>query len=337
MNELEVREVGSDEFQAWDTLVADSGQGTVFHTSDWLTKNAFLLEQTLILLGCYEGEELIGGCPLYLSHPYHLLRLVSSKAVSTPYGGVVVSGLDHAKQRAKEIHANRIIVAILEHIARQRFDYVNLVNSPGLQDIRAFAQKGWNPAVYYTYVLPLEGDILMNTSKDVRQNVRKAQRLGIQSTRTFDPETFWDLTIRTFAKQGQEPPVSRKHLTGVLELIREKGIGEMWVANTPSGEIAAVEIIVQDAKMAHSWSAASSPDHLSTGAASLLSYELSSSLKERCCPMINLTAGNIPHLSSFVSGFNPRLVPYYGVAYPRRRYHIVKWLKNSVYPDETPG
>jgi hypothetical protein len=51
----------------------------------------------------------------------------------------------------------------------------------------------------------------------------------------------------------------------MLAMIEEKGIGEMRIASTPSGEIAAAEVTVWDAKMAHSWSAAAAPEHLSIG------------------------------------------------------------------------
>lgn len=334
MLQLEVRELKGAELRAWDMLVAGSAQGTVFHTSDWLVKNASLQSQDLVLLGCYEGEELIGGCPLYPSRPYNLLRLASSTAALTPYGGMMVTEIERAKQRRREMHTNRVITVLLEYIARQEFDYVNLVNSPGLTDIRAFTRRGWNPVVYYTYILPLHDDIFKTISKDVRQNIRKAQKQGISSTRKFDPSIFWDLTARTFAKQGKQPPVSERHLTGMLAMIQEKGIGEMRIASTSSEEIAAAEVTVWDAKMAHSWSAATAPEHLSTGAASLLCYDIFTSLKERDFSAINLMSGNLPHLSAFNSGFNPRLIPYYGVDHTRLRYRILKLLKESRYPGD---
>jgi len=67
MTHLEVRELRNDELPLWDALVTDSDQGTVFHTSDWLLKNASLLNQTPVFLGCYEDEILVGGCPIILS------------------------------------------------------------------------------------------------------------------------------------------------------------------------------------------------------------------------------------------------------------------------------
>ncbi len=142
MLQLEVRELGGDDLCAWDTLVAGSAQGAVFHSSNWLVKNASLQSQDLVPLGCYEGEELIGGCPLYLSRPYNLLGPATSTAALTPYGGMIVTEIEGAKQRRREAHANRIITALLEYIAWQEFDCVNLVNSLGLTNIRAFVQRG---------------------------------------------------------------------------------------------------------------------------------------------------------------------------------------------------
>jgi len=322
-----VRVLEESEMPIWDALAAGSVQGTVFHSSDWLLANAALLDQTLVFLGCFEEGELIGGCPLLLSNPYNALKVASSTAISIPYGGMVISGLENSKQRRRELHSTKVTVSILEYIVSEKFDYVNLVNSPGFQDIRPFTREGWSPKVYYTYMLPLEGDILKNTSKDVRQKVRKAQKLGIQSAREFDPGMFWDLMVRTFVKQGKKPPFSKGHLAGLLNLIKEKGIGDMWVARTSAGEVAAAEVFLWDQKMAHGWTAASAEEHLSTGAVSLLLYDIFTDLKDRNHPMINLMSGNTTQLSSFISSFNPLLVPYYGVEFTGLKYSILKRMK----------
>jgi hypothetical protein len=38
-------------------------------------------------------------------------------------------------------------------------------------------------------------------------------------------------------------------------------------------------------------------------------------------------SGNFEHLSAFNAGFNPQLVPYYGVEFSRAKYNLLKWLK----------
>jgi len=324
---LEVRAIGSDELQIWDTLVASSAQGTIFHTSDWSFRTASSLNQTLIILGCYEGGELIGGCPLLLSNQYGLLKIASSAAALTPYGGMVITDRESTKRRERELHYNKVIAAICEYILRQRFDYVNLVNSPGLEDIRAFTQNGWVSKVYYTYTLPIGGDVLDRISKNARRSIRKAQKLGVYATQHFDTEMYWDLTVDTFGRQNSRPPFSKEHLVMMLNMIRDMGIGEMWIARTSSGEVAAAEVVLRDSQTVHRWSAASSEEHLNTGATSLLLSEIFTDVLDRNYTSINLMAGNIAHLSAFVTSFNPSLVPYYGVELHKQKYMFLKGLK----------
>jgi len=327
VRELEVREHGDAEFRAWDALIASSVQGTVFHTSDWLVPNALHLDRALMILGCYEGEELIGGCPLLLSNRYGLLKIASSAAALTPYGGIVIADIESTKRRERELHNNKVIAAVREYILQQRFDHVNLVNSPGLEDIRPFTQSGWISKVYYTYTLPIGGDVLDRISKNARRSIRKAQKLGVYATQHFDTEMYWDLTIDTFGKQNSRPPYSKEHLVNILNMIRDMNMGEMWVARTSSGEVAAAEVILTDSKTVHRWSAASSEEHAYSGATSLLLSEIFADVMNRNYTSINLMAGNIPHLSTFVTSFNPNLVPYYGVELHKQKYRFLKGLK----------
>ena len=329
MVRTEVRGLSADEFPAWDELVAISPQGTVFHTSDWLIQTAASLNQTLVILGYYEDEALIGGCPLLLSNQYNLLKMAHSATLLTPYGGVVITKIESTKQRERELHADRVITAIHEHILRERFDHVNLVNSPGLGDIRGFIRYGWEAKVYYTYMLPVGRDVFEHISKNARRSIRKAQRLGIVAAEHFDAEGYWALTENSFAKQNSQPPFSRQHLMNMLDIIKEKNLGEMWVARTASGEVAAAEIVVRDAKTVHRWSAASAEEHLNTGAPSLLLSEIAAHYAGRNCSSLNLMAGNRAHLSTFIASFNPDLVPYYGVELCGIRYRVARNL-NSI-------
>ncbi len=330
MTQLEVRELGSDEFRAWDALVANSTQGTVFQTSDWLLRTASSLNQTLVILGCYEDEALIGGCSLLLSNPYRLFKVASSAALLAPYGGIVISDVESTKRREKELHIDKVITSICDHIVRKRFDHVNLVNSPGLADIRGFTRNGWNTKIYYTHMLSISGDIYDQISRNARRNIRKAQKQGISAEEHFDAEVYWALTVNTFERQHSQPPFSKGHLMNMLDMIHEKNLGEMWVARTSSGEITAADVIVCDLKTAHRWSAASSAEHLNTGATSLLLGEVITNFADRNYSLINLMAGNIAHLSAFVSSFNPDLVPYYGVELSGTRYNIIRRVNNRI-------
>jgi len=327
---MEVRRLDNGELSAWDELVAGSVQGTVFHTSDWLCKTASSLNQMPILLGCYEDEELIGGCSFLQSNQYNWLKIASSIAMLTPYGGVVIASIESTKRRETELQNNKVIAAIREYITQQRFDYVNLINSPGLQDIRPFTQNGWDSKVYYTYILPINGNLFDRISKNARRSIRKARKLGIYVMQHFDTELYWELTTDTFRKHKSPPPFSKEHLVNMLNMIKDKGLGEMWVAKTSSEEIAAAEIILKYTKNVYRWSAASSEEHLNSGAVSLLLWEIFNGIRDHNYTSINLMAGNTAHLSTFIASYNPNLIPYYGVELQRKKYRVLKGLKSTL-------
>jgi hypothetical protein len=119
--------------------------------------------------------------------------------------------------------------------------------------------------------------------------------------------------VSTYARQNTFPPFPKTHVTAFLDLIAAKDIGEIWMAKTASGEVAAAEVIVWDNKLAHRWSAASSKDLIDTGAPSLLLYTILQDLKKRSFPHCNFFSGNSEQLTTFASSFNPLLQPYYSV------------------------
>lgn len=313
MSQVEVRKIEAKEYQLWDNLVSDSPQGTIFHISDWIKTCSSLLNKKCLLLGYFEDNELRGGCSMYVTPRLKLWNFATSTVSMTPYGGFLLPTRESTNVRGQESKDSAIIIGILNRISRYRFDYINITNPPSFHDIRPFTWNDWTSSVYYTYIFSLTEDISLSVSKKVRNTVRKAEKNKIHIRKYYDPDLYWILNIKTYEKQNLKPPFTKAFLTGMLNMIIEKNIGEMWVAETESGEVASAEIITWDNKMAHRWSAASNTSLKETGATSLLLYEILKDLQMREFKEINLMAGNTPNLAQFISSFNPKLVPYYSV------------------------
>jgi uncharacterized protein (UPF0297 family) len=313
MANIEVREIKSDEYHVWDKLVTDSPQGTVFHLSDWVTTCAFLTHKQPLLLGYYEDDHLTGGCSLYVTKKPIFRSSAVSTAPMTPYGGYLLSNSVSTKVREKETRNKSTISALSDEISKLGFSSVNIINAPAFQDVRPLTWNNWTCRVYYTYVLHLSEDISSHISKKARNTIKNGQKNGIDVRKCYDPELYWDLTVSTYEKQNRKPPFTKAFLMGMLDMIINKNLGEMWVASTPAGETASAEVVTWDNHMAHRWSAASNFTHRDTGATSLLLFEIFQDLQEKGFNSINLMAGNTPQLSMFVSSFNPELIPYYGV------------------------
>ncbi len=330
MAEIEVREVRSEEYRTWDELVTGSPQGTVFHLSDWAVTCASLSHKRPLLLGYYEDGCLTGGCLLYVTRKFRFISTAASTAPMTPYGGYLLLESASTKVREREIRNRSIVQAISDEVSKQGFASVNILSSPAFQDIRPLTWDGWTSSVYYTYELPLVEDISSHISKKVRNIIRKGQKNDIQVSKCYEPEVYWDLTVSTYEKQNRKPPFTKTFLTGMLDMIIEHKFGEMWIAKTPTGEAAAAEVITWDNHKAHRWSAASNFVYKDTGATSLLLFEIFLDLQKKGFDRINLMAGNTPHLSMFVSSFNPELVPYYGVKKMQFWFNIKRLIKKTM-------
>lgn len=301
-----------NDLEKWDELVKESIYGTIFHSSDWLNTIRDISNKTLKIYGCFEDDKLIGGCSLYVDKLKFFKKAISRIGM-TPYGGLVIEEFPGNNVKKREHRYNDIIESLLRVIDKERFDNIQIINSPGFIDIRPFTWNGWISKTLYAYHKKLDIDIEKNISKDVRWHIRKATKNNVTTKKLNDSSIFYELFSMTFERQGIKPPVTKNFLEKTIDLLVEKKIGEMWIAEIPSGEVISAEIILYDNKRAYSWAAASHTDFKNLGGTSLLLYDIFRDLAERGFKEINLMAGNTHKLTKFISGFNPALIPYYEV------------------------
>jgi hypothetical protein len=320
MMNLEVREATSSSYPEWDRLVIDSPQGTIFHTSGWLSTMSHHMGKEMTFLQCCDTSSrpprTVGGCA-FLTYKKLFSRIATDRFVATPYGGIFLLPPPTNSQSEIESWHNRIVNSFVDKFGILGYDLVRLVHCPTLFDVRPFILDGWNCNILYTYVLDLKENLEKEFSKEARWTIKKAikREISIYKIDVLKPShilSYWNLHSMTFQRQGGGYRFPQSFFTQILGMLYEKKKGTLWFAETTSGEIVGAEIIVYDNKMAHRWSAASHTELQKTGAVSLLLYEIAKYLrKELGYEKFNLMAANTPQLARFISAFNPRLVPYY--------------------------
>ncbi len=326
MEYIQVKILEKEEYPLWDDLVELSPYGTIFHRSQWITAAMNQSSVNTEIFGAYLQDELIGGCAIHSQKIINLFTLFTSTFPLTPYGGFIIQPHESSKVREREKYQNLIIEALINAFEQRRPHYIDLTMSPQFIDIRPFIWRNWQEKIKYCYIFRLSENISEKVSKNVRRSINKAKKLGIITKREWDKDIYWTLTLNTYKKQGIQPPFSQKLLFSLMDVIQENQWGEMWIAETPSGEAVSSEIVIWDNKMAYRWSAASHDQYNNTGAPSLLLYDIMKHLLERNFHQFNLMAGNTPHLAKFISSFNPELVPYYSIINTRGLFKIMKIL-----------
>lgn len=331
MFDIEVRELDNLEYGLWDELVEKSPYGTIFHNSDWLAICRDVLNKNLKIYGCFQNDELIGGCSLFIKKMAGIFKMASSACEMTPYGGFIIKQSPSTKVREQELLYNAIIESFQKYVKVKKFNHLSLVNSPDFKDIRQFIYNKWTPDVKYAYYFDLRNDIWDSLSKNVRWTVRKADKSGVVIRKETNSKVYNELFKMTFEKQNLIPPVSLNFFKKILDVLILKKFGEMWIAEMPSGEPISAEIITWDNKRAYRWSAASNHKLKDTGSTSLLLYTIFQDLKSRDFKEINLMAANTPHLAKFISSFNPKLVPYYRMEKSSIKFKILKNAYNMTF------
>jgi len=327
MYRLEVRELTKDQYPIWDNLVDDSPQGTIFHKSFWLTTCSRALARELKTFGCFENQKLIGGCSVFVRRIGGLTKIASSVCDMTPYGGLIISHPENQKGRAQEIKNLQIVKSLCHAFAGQHFDHVQLINSPDLVDIRPFIWNGWDSNVQYAYYLKLDSDMNRIISKKVIWRTRRAVKDGVSVRKSSDLSGYYRLYTMTFERQKLRTPVSQAFLMTMMQALQTAHSGEILISETPSGEIAAADIIIWDNKRAYAWTGASHTQLRASGAPSLLVLSECDELRTRGFREYNIMSANLPHLASFAAGFNPRLVPYYAVQKSAAKYLIARSIQ----------
>ncbi len=331
MEEIQVRPLQEAEYPLWDNLVEISPHGTIFHKSQWVFSATNQPWVNTEILGAFRQDKLIGGCAIHSYKMAGLFILITTAFPLTPYGGIVIQPHESSKVREREKMEVLIINALINALYQRNPSFIDLTMSPHVIDIRPYTWQKWQEIVRYCYIYRLSDHIFENISKNARRSINRANKFGITTKKKWDKNIYWTLTLDTYEKQGKKPPFSQKMLFSLMDIIKENNWGEMWIAETPTGEAVSGEIFIWDNKMAYRWSAASREQFLNTGATSLLLYDIMTYLWDKGFKQFNLMAANTPHLSKFIASFNPDLVPYFSVRNFRGLFKIIKDLHSIVH------
>jgi hypothetical protein len=328
----EVREIKPEEYSLWDDLVQQSPHGTIFHTTDWLLLISRFFKNDFKIIGCFDGEDLIGGCSLFINHVLrgHLPHASSTNAFAQ-YGGFVITERKTNKVRKDEQFCISIINKICDYLHALKLDmnYIEITNSPGFKDIRPFIWKGWDSEVRYTYTINLQNNIDQKISRDTRKKINACIQQTINVKKSRDANMHYNLLSKVFHRQNIEIP-PKEYFEAVMDLLTKKNWGDMWIAENQSGNPIASRIVLWDKKRAYAWSAASDHDFAKTGVNSFNLYTVLQELKVNGNREIDMMQANTQRFAFFISQFNPDLVPNYKIYKKSRTFAVKLKIFNNI-------
>lgn len=301
--------------------MSDSLMGNIFSSYSWLRITADECGVQLLLLGLYDEGVLIGGCPLFVRRVYGFIKIVSSVCGMMPYSGIIIKNYQGRSVRGGEHYLHEALETFSDYLSGMRADFTHIDNSPELGDVRPFILSGWDIIVRYTYLLESEKGLI---SSGVKESIKKARKHRITIEKTWDLEQFYSLYKTTYHNQGIKPPVPHDYLVNLFNYLTDTGSGDLWCAYTKEGKCVATQITIWDERRLYNWAMSIEEESKKNGVGHLLYFETINHYTQKTGKPINLMMGNIPRLSEFITGFNPRLVTYFSLQKKSLSFRIME-------------
>lgn len=294
------RLLADDEYGEWDRLAAAAPEGSPYHASDYLEVLCRCAGGRFRLLGVHDGEELVGGVPLYersaASGRYVRPRLLLY------YNGVVLRDYDTRYPSKVTSRHLGIMEALERGLSGLGYAGIELRCRSPRVDLRPFQDRGWTVEPSYTYVVRLSDPTSLweRIDNNLRRLVPRAEEEGIRFTEDDDFESFHRLHRRVAEEKGAPLYLESGPYRRYYRELHRRGMLRLFHARLPGGQSAAAALVLaSDHPVSHTVSAAADPDHYDTGASPFLRWRIFEALAASGHEANDLTDASLNTVSRF--------------------------------------
>jgi hypothetical protein len=330
---LELREFKAGHESEWDNLVLASPHGLLFHLTDWLKIVSETQRLSLVRLGIFEGEHLIGVFPLFLKR-FGPLHVAGSPFVveDTPYMGPVV-----ADERLSEVM--RLFV---DYMKTERINYARVIFRYD-RSRALFQEQGYECVDNLTHVVDLRQDqvqLWKRLKPSCKGKIRKAERAGVKTEIIRDDrylDAYFKLVIDLYARQGRIPPSPKDFFQDIWNRFGSKG-DLVWVVATYKGALVAASLLAVWRGGVYYLDGACNKENVGLGINNAVQWAAIQWAKAEGCSSYDFVGSNLPRLFEFKSSFGGDLNTYLTIerSHPawvrslRQRYASYKVLLHRI-------
>jgi len=311
---FEIRNLKPSEYDAWDRLVEDSQQGTIFQKSCWLEASGVEFG----IYGYFKGGQLFAGIPLVYRRLSPGIKSIFHPPL-TPYLGIVFKEIK--SKYVRRISNEKNISSIFAKRIKEDFDDIYIKFTPYVTDLQAFVWQGFLSDVRYTYILHIEDveSAWNNMSPERRNNVKCAVGKGICIENGGSFNEFFSLQQKSFERQGKNIDFE----STVFQFNRfftKCDRYNLFLARNRDGEAIAGVYLVWDNKRSYYILGGYDYEKSHHGAHVFALWEAIKFTREKLgLKQFDFEGSMIPAVEKFFRKFGGILTPYYTVTWQNRK------------------
>ena len=312
---VEVRIAEGEELN-WDSLIASSPFGTIFHTLRWLRIAEKYTKSKLYPLIGVKGDNIVGVFPVFYKKK-GMLRAILSPPPRTgiPYMGPVLSDYERLKQEKRESLLYDFVRGV-DSFIHEHFKphYIYIKMPPGLNDCRPFKWSGYHANPVYSYLLDISiglSDIEASFSIQARRNIKQAMKkeeLKFEEGSEEELEILYDMLFERYKEQNRKIPISKGYLMDLFNEYAPENM-KIFVIRNQNGEIVSggVKLCYKDRIM--DW--IGQPKTAVRTSNDFLHWCVIRWGVEHNLRYYEILGANTPTISKFKAKFNPSLELYF--------------------------
>ncbi len=301
----------------WDDFVDEADGGTLFHKYDWLLAAKQHTGYELVPLTVHQGNKLVCVFPVFLVKMMSVNVVLSPpNGCAIPHLGPVIS-LDTNKQHNVEKGTQKIIEEVYAYLKSEyNYDYIRIICSPAITDVRPLKWNNFSITPMYTYHLDLNEDestIFNNFDKRVKRRIRKAEsneQLTVSNRPLEEMFVLLKLVKERYKEQGENFKVSETYLQ---KLMNSSVAGNINVKiGFENNEAVTGMLLLKYKNSVHNWIGGINPNsRTADGINELLIWDTINEYSRKQYHTYELMGADTEQLCDHKSKYNPALVSHF--------------------------
>lgn len=334
---METKILDEKDSSLWDAIVDDNSIGTIFHKWEWLRIAEKHSRSKLYPIISLRGNEPVGIFPLF-----HLRRWPLKAVFSGGVGGLIptlgpiIVGYDKIKQYKLE-HLYRQFQGQVDDFIKSELhpNYIYIITSPGLRDIRPFMWSNYQISPTYTYKIDLtpgEARVFDSFKQQLRNAIRRGKERGlvIKEGTISDIEYLYRSLEKNYKDQNRCLSLPKEYL---YDLFQEFGSRNLKLFKALyNGQNAGAILLTTYKDTTSAWVGAAKSEVAGLPTNDLIQWEAIKWSIQNDYKYFELVGAGMERLCEFKSKYSPRLEIYFDIkrsdilgklavnAYQRRRF-----------------
>ena len=307
---LRIELINEQYYDLWDSFIASSLNGTIFHKSFWLKS----LGNHFDIWGVYDNGNLQAG--FVAPYKQFLRQYVISPQFLTPYSGLVLKGYEG--KYVNKLSFEKNITTKLARFLKSKYRWGVLIFAPRTEYILPFMWEGLKVIPWYTYILDISDikKVWQEMGKKQKANIRKAIADGLTVIVGRSFNSVIKLVEKTY--QRQNLVFKSKLAYRYFSELQRRNLCETFICIDADGNELAGSFILWDEKKAYSFLSGYNAKMKHRGAVSLCRYEAIKFASEQLdLKEIDFEAGMIPNIEEFNRRWGGKLTPHYEIRWGR--------------------